>query len=209
VIAIILGGMGLLGSLVTMASLAAGSRLQQAMTMPPQGPGGNKLAELQRAMQQKIQAVTDRYRWPNAGFALINVGLAAGMLAGGIMALNRNPRAGKLLITVFAVAILFEISRAILQVFMQWEMAAVMSDWLPRMMGASAPANGPGAQQAAAMGAVLAKVGIIAGLAINLIFSVAKLVYYAVGCSYLRRPAVRQWLENAGGSFSAADGGGT
>jgi hypothetical protein len=198
VIAIILGGLGLLGSLVTMASLAARSRLQQAMTMSPQGPGRDRFAEVQRALQQRIQAVTDRYRWPNAGFALLNAGLAASMLAGGIMALNRTPRARTLLITVFAVALLFEISRAIVQVFMQWEMAAVMSDLLPRMMGASSPANGPNAQQAAAMGAAIAKVGIIAGLAVNLIFSVAKLIYYAVGCSYLRRPDVRHWLENVG-----------
>ena len=134
VIAIVLGGLGLLGSLVTMASLAAGSRLQQAFTMSPQGPGRDGFAEVQRTMQQRIQAVTDRYWWPNAGFALVNVGLAAGMLAGGIMALNRTPRARTLLITVFAVALLFEISRTIVQVFMQWEMAAVMSDLLPRMM---------------------------------------------------------------------------
>ncbi len=198
VIAVILGGMGLLGSLAAIAGLAAGSRLQQAMTMSPQGPGRDKLVEVQRAMQQRIQAVTDRYWWPNAGFALFNAGLAASMLAGGIMALNRARGARTLLITVFAVAILFEISRSILQVFMQWDMAVVMSDVLPRMMETTAPANGPNAQQAAAMATVIAKASIIAGLAFTLILSVAKLSYYTVGWSYLRRPAVRHWLENAG-----------
>ncbi len=197
VIAIVLGSFGLLGSLVTMASLAAGSRLQQAFSMPPQGPGFDRLAKVQRAMQQKTQAVTERYWWPNAGFALLNVGLASAMLAGGIMALNRTPRARTLLITVFAVALLFEISRSAVQVFMQWEMAAVMSDWLPRMMEASAPANGPNAQQAAALGMVIAKAGIMVGLAFQLIFSLAKLIYYAVGWSYLRRPTASRWLENA------------
>lgn len=80
---------------------------------------------------------------------------------------------------------------------MQWEMAAVMSDWLPRMMEASAPANGPNAQQAAALGMVIAKAGIMVGLAFQLIFSLAKLIYYAVGWSYLRRPTASRWLENA------------
>jgi hypothetical protein len=112
--------------------------------------------------------------------------------------LNRAPRACTLLIAVFAVALLFEISRSIVQAFMQCETAAVLSDLLPRMMEASAPANGPNAQQAAFMGAAMAKAGIIAGFAFQLIFSVAKLSYYAVGWSYLRRPAARQWLENAG-----------
>jgi hypothetical protein len=198
VIAIILGGLGLLGSLVAIAGLAAGPRLQQSLTMQPQGPGSDKVIEVQRTMQQKIQAVTDRYWWPNAGFALVNLGLAASMVTGGIMVLNRAARARTLLMAVFAVAILFEISRSVVQGFMQWEMAGVMSDVLPRMMGASAPANGPGAQQAAAMAAAIGKASIIAGVAFSLIFSAAKLIYYAVGWSYLRRPAAGQWLENAG-----------
>jgi hypothetical protein len=198
VIAIILGGLGLLGSLVAIASLAAGSRLQQAMMMSPPGPGGEKLVEAQRAMQQRVQSVTDRYWWPNAGFALLNVGLAASMLVGGIMALKRAPKARALLMTVFAVALPFEISRCTVQAFMQWETASVISDIMPRMMGASAPANGPGAQQAAAMGSVFAKVGIIVGLAFGLILSLAKLTYYGVGWCYLRRPEVRRWLESTG-----------
>jgi hypothetical protein len=198
VIAVILGGLGLLGSLVAVAGLAAGSRLQQAMTWSPPGPDRDKMVDVQRTMQRKIQAVADRYWWPNLGFSLLNAGLAASMLAGGIMVLNRAARARKLLMTVFAVAILFEISRTIVHAFMQWETAAVMSDLLPQMMGASRPVHGPNAQQAAAIGAAIAKAGIIVGLAFNLIFSLAKLIYYAVGWSYLRRPAVGHWLENAG-----------
>ncbi len=51
VIAIILGGLGLLGSLVAIAGLAAGPRLQQAISsMQPQGPGGDRVAEAQRTM---------------------------------------------------------------------------------------------------------------------------------------------------------------
>jgi hypothetical protein len=77
---------------------------------------------------------------------------------------------------------------------MHWDMAAVMSDMISRMM----PANGPGGQQAAAMGAIIGKASIIAGLVVNLVLSAAKLIYYAVGWSYLCRPPVRLWLENAG-----------
>ena len=39
VIAIVLASLGLLGSLTGLVSLAFGSRLQQALAMPPQGPG--------------------------------------------------------------------------------------------------------------------------------------------------------------------------
>ena len=208
VIAIVLGGLGLLGSLMAIVGLVAGPRLQQASVKLLQQPGNDKVVEAQLAMQQKIQAVNDRYRWPNAGFALLNVGLSVGLLAGGILALNREPRARTLLIALFAVALLFEISRSIVQVFMQWEMAAAMSDLLPRMMAASAPAKGPNAQQAAAIGTAIAKVGILLGLGFQLIFTVAKLTYYAVGWCYLRRPSARHWLENAGEGALAAGGDG-
>ncbi len=208
VIALVLGGLGLLGSLMGLASLAGGSRLQQAMTMSPQGPGANELAKFQRTMQQRMQAVTDRYRWPSTGFLLVNAGLAACMLAGGIMALNRTPGARTFLMIVLAVAVPFEISRSILNGFMQRDMAAVMSDLLPRVMGASAPANGPNAQATAAVGTMIAKASIILGIAFQLIFSAAKLFYYAIGWFYLRRWAVRHWLEPAGAESSTADGGG-
>ncbi len=164
VIAIILGGLGLLGSLMTFASLAVGSRLQQALEMSPQGHGRDRSIEVQRTMQKRIQAVSDRYCWPNAAFALANVCLSGGMLAGGIMALNRTARARTLLMAVFSVAILFEISRSIVLAFMQWEMATVMSDLLPRMMERSAPSNGPNAQLPAAMGAAIAKASMVIGL---------------------------------------------
>jgi hypothetical protein len=207
VIAIVLGGLGLLGSFAAIVSLAAGPRLQEAMTPKPQGRGNDRVIEMQRTMQQRVQAVTDRYWWPNAGFALLNVGLAGGMLSGGIMALNRVPRARTILIAVFSVALLFEVFRTIVYIFMQWEMAAVMSEMLPRMMEATAPRNAPNPQQAAAIAATAAKVGIVVGLAFTLIFSVAKLVYYAVGRSYFNRPAVRQWLQNADEGWPMADGG--
>jgi hypothetical protein len=203
VIAIILGSLGLLGSLATMASLAVGSRLQQALTTSRPRLGRDKAFDVQQAMQKRIQAVTDRYRWPSAGFALLNMALAASMLAGGIMALSRVAKARTILLAVFAVAILFETSRCIVQVFMQWETAAVMSDLLPRMMETSMPASGPNAsnaQQAAAVGMVIAKASIMVGFAFQLVLSLAKLIYYGVGWSYLRRPPARNWLENAGSS---------
>ena len=196
VIGIVLGSLGVLGSLAGIAGLVAGPRLQEAM-MPPAGPGGNKSIEIQRTMQKKMQAVTDRYRWPNGAFALMNLGLATSMLAGAVMALKRGPKARALLITVFAVAIPFEILRTVVLAFMQWETSAVVSDMLPRMMAVPAPVNGPQAQQAAAMASAVAKASVVAGIAFLVIFSVAKLSYYAIGWFYLRRPVVRHWFSGA------------
>ena len=77
---------------------------------------------------------------------------------------------------------------------MQLEMATVMSDLLPRMMQGPAPPNAP---NATAMAAAIAKMGIMIGLAFTVVFSLVKLTYYAIGCFYLRRPAVGHWFNGA------------
>jgi hypothetical protein len=202
VIAIVLGGLGLLASLGGIAKLAADSGFQQSF-MPPQGPGGDQAIEIQRLMQQKRQVIANRYWWPNMGFALANLVVAGGMLAGGIMALNRFPAARALLLVVFAVAVPFEVSRSVVNVLMQRDIAVVLSDLMPRLMETSPPAHGPNARQAAEMGEMAAKVVLYLGLAFTLAFSLAKLIFYAVGCSWMGRPAVRQWLGD-----SHADGSG-
>jgi hypothetical protein len=91
VIAVTLGGLGLLASLAAIVGLAANTRLQEAQTMSPQAP------EL-KSMEEERLALTNRNWWPNAGFALLNAVLSVGMVAGGIMALMRAPRARVLLI---------------------------------------------------------------------------------------------------------------
>lgn len=122
-IAIVLGSLGLLGSLMAIVSLVAGPRIQEAFSAPFQQPGGDRMAEAQRAMQQKIQAVADRYRWPNAGFAVVNLAVATALVAGGIMGLNRAHWARTLLIAAFAFAIVFEIPRTVVNICMQSEMS--------------------------------------------------------------------------------------
>ena len=110
----------------------------------------------------------------------------------------RHVRVVAILMFVQAAFDFFEITRSIFQGFLQWQMAAIMSDFLPRMVEASAPVNGPNAPQVVIMGTAVAKASLMVGFASQLVFSVAKLIYYAVGWSYLRRATVRRWLENTG-----------
>ncbi len=112
--------------------------------------------------------------------------------------LVRHVRVVAILMFVQAAFDFFEITRSIFQGFLQWQMAAIMSDFLPRMVEASAPVNGPNAPQVVIMGTAVAKASLMVGFASQLVFSVAKLIYYAVGWSYLRRATVRRWLENTG-----------
>lgn len=202
VIALVLGGLGVLVSLWSLLMLGAGSRFQEAMTNMSQGPGRARIDETQRVVQQRIQQVSDRYWWPNLGFALVNVGLASSMVAGGIMALNRVPSARGLLGTVFAVAIFFEIARAAVYLLMQWQMSGAIAEVLTN------PAAAPNAQKADAMFVTIMRASMIVGLVVGLVLSLAKLLYYYVSWSYLRRPAVREWFERTGEGGFAASGSG-
>lgn len=204
IIAIVLGGLGLLNAPMAIVNLVAGQRIQQALAFTPPGPGQNQMAEMQRLMQEKMMAVTNRYWWPLMGFAVLNLGLSMGLLVGGIMALKRAPQARTLLVVVFAVTILFELVQCGVNVMVQSKMAAVMSEMLPQVMAASAPPNRPGAQQAANMGQAVAKMSIIAGIAVQVIWTLAKLVYYGIGWSYLGRSHVRAWLERRDEAAAAA-----
>ena len=153
--------------------------------------------KMQQTMQEHMQAVADRYRWPTAGLHLLNLGLAVLLAGRRDHGPEPRPAGGALLLLVFAVGLVFDVSRTVVHVMMQLESAAVMSDMLPQMMQTSATmsTHGPGADEAAAVGMAIAKVGLYAGIAFQVIFSLAKLSYYLVGWLYLRRPAVREWLE--------------
>jgi len=192
VIAIILGGLGLAGSLMGVVGLTVGSSMQKAFTLPPQPGMDTQVIDAQLAMQREIQAVADRYWGYNLAFVLACLFVAGGLLAGGIIALGIKPAGRALLIGAFAVAVVFEVLRAVFQVFMQVEMVAVMSDSISRIMEAASPAGAPGAEQAATIAAVATQVGMFVGIAFVCVYVLAKLIFYAVGIHYLRRPSVQR-----------------
>jgi len=203
VIAIILGGLGLAGSLVGIVGLTAGSSMQRAFTLPLQPGMDRRVIDAQLAMQRNIQAVADRYWGYNLAFVLACLFVAGGLLAGGIITLGIKPAGRRLLIGAFAVAVVFEVLRAVFHVFMQIEMAAVMSDSMSRIMEATSPAGAPGADQAATIAAVATQVGVFVGIAFTCVYVLAKLIFYAVGIHYLRRPNVQRLFGQTEATTSA------
>ena len=139
VIAIVLGGLGLCGSLFGLVALVAQPSLQKAFTLPQQPGMPNRFAKTQNEMQEKIQAVAGRYRGVSLGVSLLKAVFSVSLLLGGIMAMKLNPKAGSFLVAVFAAVIVFEILAAVVTVVVQLDMAKVMSEMMPRMMAASAP----------------------------------------------------------------------
>lgn len=192
VIASILGGLGLAGSMWGLCTMAAKPWIDNAFVVAPQGGKADKMREVQLEMQAKVEQVTDRYTGFSLGFLLLNVPISGSLLAGGIMALKLNPKGRRLLIAAFTTAIVFEILRAILQTFLQIEMAEVMYDCMSRMMLGAAPQDHAGAAEGAAVTAVFMKIGIYLGLGVALVLALAEVIFYAIGTRYLQRDNILQ-----------------
>lgn len=216
VIAIVLGALGLLGSLIGLVSVAFQNDIEKLVTRQPEAargdmpkelrkgvpkdaqeqirqmqqqlqqrtkkgmPNGNPMAQMQetqRRLQQKQFEVAHRYRGATLGLTLFNLLVSASLLVGGILALNFSPAGRTLLLTVFLAAIVFEIIRAIVTVSMQLDMGAAMASAFQD------GANDPGM-------ASLMKAATYGGMAFGILWGTAKIVFYAIGASYLRRPKI-------------------
>jgi hypothetical protein len=189
VISIVLGGLGLGGSLLGLASLAAQSTLENAFKMPRQPGMPDDAFRAQEEMQIKVEEITHRYQGFSIGVVLLNLVISAGLLAGGIMGLKMIPKARAWLVTVLAAAILFEIIATVHTVIIQVETASVITGQMSKMM-TTMPKGGP--PEGKAIVETAAKVGVFIGMAFSLGWALAKVVFYGFGVCYLRRPNIRQ-----------------
>jgi hypothetical protein len=182
VVAIVLGGLGLLGALSGMASLVFGSAMQDAFTVRQPGMGDDVM-DTQIEIQKRLQAVTNRYWEFHLGFSLVHLVVAGSLLAGGILALRSSPSGCRLLVTVFVVAIIFELSRAVFQVTVQIDMLAAVSDAISRRAEAPTNDGGPGGDFLA----TIMKASFFVGIGLTACFALAKVIFYGVGARYLSR----------------------
>jgi len=187
VIAIVLGAMGLLTSLLALGGRALKEPLENAMRVQPQPGMSEDFAKAQKEMQD----VGQKYPGITMGITVLNLVIASSLIAGAIMVLNLNPKARTLLVAVFAAAIVFEIVGGGFMVFIQLDMAPAMS----RMMTANTPKGGPGAEQAAVVTAMVAKVVMFLVIALRVGWILAKIVFYGFGARYLCRPNIRQLFQ--------------
>jgi hypothetical protein len=198
IIAIVLGGLGILGALQAFGSVALQGVMQKTFSMPPQ-PGMTKdFAKVQKAqeeMQTALQDVGHKYLGFTLGAAALNMAISACLLIGGIMLLKMNPKMRTFMIAVFAVAIVYAIANAVVMVRLQTDMGDAMAKTMPKMMVAAGPKNAPGAQEGAAFVASFARAWIYVVIGFGLLWALFNVVFYAVGARYLCRPTIRQLFE--------------
>ena len=192
VIAIVLGGLRLLTALFSLGARVMQDPIEKAAIKMQQQPGMPKgSVKAQEEGQKELHAVDRKYLAFTITITVLGLVFGASLLTGGIMTMKMNPTARTFLVTVFAVAIVFEIAAAIVAVFMQLDMAPVMS----RMMMANTAKGGPGAEQGAAIVATMAKIMAIVGIVLNVCWALAKIVFYAIGARYLGRPNIRPLFQ--------------
>ena len=191
VITLVLGGLGLIASLVGLAALAAQDQIQKTFAVKSQPGMPENFAKTQQEMQAKMQTVQKPYRGVSMGLLATNIVLASCLIVGGIMVLRFHPKGCSLLVGAFVVAIAFETARTIVGVAMQLDTAAVMSQTMVRMAEASPSSGGSGGVQAAETIAMITRIGVFVGMAFTVVFGLAKIIFYIIGFRYLRRPTIR------------------
>jgi hypothetical protein len=179
IIALILGVLGLGQATIGGVGLVVGPRAQQWFN-PPQ-PDEN-LRDLQREMQGEMNAVAERFLPFSIARVLFHLVVAVLLVIGGIIMLSsQNP---KILLIGSALAIVFEISRAILQTTIQLQMIPIMTRSFERIgeMSGDMPGGFPQYMSYFMYG----------GLIFGLFFVLAKIVFYAISIVVLRKsnPAV-------------------
>jgi hypothetical protein len=191
VIAIVLGSLGVLGALRTLASVAMQPAMEKSLAVQRQQGANEQAFKAAEQMQQKANELGKRYRGINGGMALVNLIVSACLLVGGIAVLKMSEKGRMLLLAVLAVAIVFDVVHLCVYIVQQLQMATVLAESMPEMMKASAPKGQQGAQQAAEMGATVAKGVMYLVIAVQVAFGLAKLIFYGVGARYLCKPRIR------------------
>ena len=193
IVTIVLGGLGLASALMGAVGLWAGQQMQAAFSMPNQPGVPKRLQDLQRDMQREMQAVQNRFLIANLVLLTGHVIVASGLLAGGIQALRRRPSGRQTLVVACLAAIVFELIRGTVQSYIQVQAMSVMTRFFQAMMDVSMEE----AANAAEWVAWGARVGMVIGVLAMIFWILAKVVFYSFTVWYLRKPAVRQYLDTA------------
>lgn len=193
IVVIVLAGLGLASALMGAVGLLVGQQMQGAFTMGNQPGVPKRVQDLQRDMQRGIEAVQNQFLAVNAVLLAAHVIVAAGLLAGGIQSLRRRVPGRKILIAACLSAIAFELIRGTVQAFIQVQLMAVTTHFFQEMMEVSMNQ----AAEAAEWVAWGARAAMVVGVLLMVGWILAKVVFYGVAVWYLRKPAVREYLDAA------------
>ena len=189
IIAIVLGGLGIFASLSAFTMSLVGNQVQQFQQQFAAAGSPPEVQQVQAEMNAETMRIANRFRLANVGISLTHLVVAGCLLLGGIWALQLKEKGRRLLWAVCLVAIVFELARSVPNVLMQMENAALMEEYMPRLMQAQTP--GDQDAQVAEFGRMFARFSMIMGWVIFAGWLSLKLVFFAVAARYLWSPRVK------------------
>jgi hypothetical protein len=189
VIAIVLGGLGVFASLSAFTMSLLGNQIQQFQQQFAAAGSPPEVQDVQAEMNAATMQIANRFRLVNIAFSLMHFAVTVSLVAGGIWALLLQEQGRRLLWAVCLVAIVFELARSVPNILMQMENAALMEEYMPRLMQAQTP--GDQDAQVAEFGRMFARFSMIMGWVIFAGWLSLKLVFFAIAARYLGSPPVK------------------
>jgi hypothetical protein len=196
VLAIVLGSLGLMNSLVGAAGVVGGKMIQ-SIFQPQAGAGiPDDMQKAQKEFQDSMNAVQDKYFWatiPALGFRFVAALL---LLIGGIKSLSLQESGRKTLLIACAVAVVFEILHAILQSVINLDMMTAVNSYVEKLSDAM-PSGGKEADQVRGVMGTVVRASIIGGLVLAYFIALLKIGLYVFGLIYLQRERIRALFQTS------------
>lgn len=179
IIGIVLGSLGMLGSLFS----AAGTVLQGQLS-DFQPPGAAQPA--QQELMQRMNEVNEAWAVPTTIGALANLLASVLLIVGGALVLAGKPVAARLMMYTLVAAIAVDLFNTGLGLLIQFRTLPLMEEMLLESTANMPQGNG--------MPANVMSIAMWASAAFSLLWLVCKLAYYAVAIFALNRPQSKAWL---------------
>ncbi|HET6884110.1 MAG TPA: hypothetical protein VFI31_28405 [Pirellulales bacterium] len=204
ILAIVLGALGVLMAVVTVAGTFLQDPMQRALSKWQEN-GDEEATRAQQQLNDETRAFAEAHKVRNIVFSILKLLVAGGLLTGGILTLRLRPHGRKILLIALASAIVFEIAQIWPAVeaipFTQRAMELSMEVQQKQVQG-----KGQNADDAAAMMRVMAKAITAMQLMVIAGMFLAKTGFYAFGLWYLTRPHVAAlFVRTAVADFSLPD----
>ena len=197
VIAIVLGGLGLAGGLMGFVGLFVAESIQKAFQGQPQPGLPQEFIDIQNQMNAEMNALTARHFLISLIVHVLLIGVATGLLIGGIRSLAMSKSGARMLATMFLITSVFEVGRVAFTIYFQMAASQVMQKHFGPLMESARPKGG--AAMPPGMSEIMST-SMTIGMGVGICFAVGwlliKLAIYISGWVYLSKPQVQALLKD-------------
>ncbi|MEX2175354.1 MAG: hypothetical protein WD872_13410 [Pirellulaceae bacterium] len=189
VICIVIGALGLMNGLLGIFGAVFGQQIQSAFT-PNSGAQGMpaEMQKLQQQLQDEMNAVQGKFLVPILLFCVLRLVIAGLLLYGGLACLSLKEQGRTILLIACGLGILFEISHAILQSFLNMEVMTAFNAYLEGFLQ-TLPQDQAGPPPEMLLNVM--KGTFVVGLVFQYLIVLVKLGFYLFGALYLQRQKIK------------------